>query len=274
MKKALLFFACAALCAPVFGKGKLKSDQKVPIIQFETMKVDFGQVIQGELPKAVFKFKNVGTGPLVVTYVEKVCGCAHLDWTKDAVAPGGNGEITLDYNSAERPGIFRRSVVVKTNMGKDKDIFLMIKGDVIPPVDKKALTSEKSSRTKADGNKAESSSKAKAKTTSSVGPKIDFNDEKHDFGKINSGDKADYEFTFTNNGNQPLVISDAQLSENIDGVKIEFPKEAIKPGATGKIHVSLETSKLNGRFNNSIVVKTNDFAAETKELVIKGKVQK
>jgi hypothetical protein len=52
----------------------------------------------------IFKFKNTGNIPLVISDARADCGCTVPTWTKDPVMPGQEGEIEVKYNSAGRGG--------------------------------------------------------------------------------------------------------------------------------------------------------------------------
>ncbi len=72
-------------------------------------------------------------------------------------------------------------------------------------------------------------------------PVMFFNDTKHDFGKINQGEKVSYSFLFKNTGGSDLVISSAQGS---CGCTIpSYPKEAIKAGQESKIDVIFDSGE-------------------------------
>jgi hypothetical protein len=100
-----------------------------PVITFETMKHDFGTFKEGEIHQFIFKFTNTGNAPLVVTEVEQPCGCTIPSWSKEPVMPGAKGEIRVIYNSKDRPGAFRKTLQVKSNMDTGKTpLMLLIKG--------------------------------------------------------------------------------------------------------------------------------------------------
>jgi hypothetical protein len=96
-----------------------------------------------------------------------------------------------------------------------------------------------------------------------------FKDLSHDFGSVTEGPDAVTEFTFKNNGNEPIVIEKAQPS---CGCTVpSFSKEPIPPGATGTINVAFHTKNHPNQFNKTITVVSN---AGTKVLTIKGNVEK
>ncbi|WP_025743796.1 DUF1573 domain-containing protein [Aquimarina pacifica] len=75
-------------------------------------------------------------------------------------------------------------------------------------------------------------------------PKMTFTELNHDFGIIKEGDIVEHQFSFTNTGEVPLVISNAKGSCGCTVPK--WPKEPIQPGATETLLVSFNS---NGKPN-------------------------
>jgi hypothetical protein len=97
-------------------------------------------------------------------------------------------------------------------------------------------------------------------------PAVTFAETTFDFGDIAQGDKVSHEFKFENTGAADLVISDAYGS---CGCTVpEFPKEAIKPGETGKIKVTFNSAGKHGRQQKKVTLVTNT-QAEKEYLQIK-----
>jgi hypothetical protein len=111
-----------------------------PNIKFDKMIFDFGTIHEGDVKNCTFRFTNTGNAPLLIIDVEKPCGCTIPSWTKAPVMPGQSGEIDVIYNSKERPGVFRKTLSVKTNIPayKDNPPILMIKGNALTPKEVKA----------------------------------------------------------------------------------------------------------------------------------------
>ncbi len=96
-----------------------------------------------------------------------------------------------------------------------------------------------------------------------------FKDAIHDFGTVSEGPDATCEFTFKNNGKEPIVIQKAQPS---CGCTVpSFSSEPVPPGATGTINVAYHTKGKPNAFTKTITVISN---AGTKVLTIKGNVEK
>jgi hypothetical protein len=100
------------------------------------------------------------------------------------------------------------------------------------------------------------------------GPSIAFAKKEHDFGKIIMGPKASVVFTFTNNGNEPVVLTDVKASCGCTTPK--WPTEPIAPGATAQIEAVYDTNGRPGYFEKTITV---FYAGKTEELKIKGNVE-
>jgi Protein of unknown function (DUF1573). len=103
-----------------------------------------------------------------------------------------------------------------------------------------------------------------------TGPVIDFKDKSHDFGTIKEDDgNVTCEFSFTNKGDAPLVISRVQASCGC--TTPDWSKEPIAPGKTGFVKATYAAKGRPGQFSKTITVYCN-----TKEgtviLNIKGNV--
>lgn len=108
----------------------------------------------------------------------------------------------------------------------------------------------------ADRVKAENVEEAAERDAQAVTyPELSFDKAEHDFGTIDQGTNVEHEFTFTNTGNAPLVITDANSS---CGCTVPtWTKEPIAPGETGEMLV-----KFNGSGQNQ-VTKTVTITANT-----------
>lgn len=105
-------------------------------------------------------------------------------------------------------------------------------------------------------------SAAVANTTANASnaPVMKFDKETHDFGKIKMGDKVVYDFKFTNTGKSPLIITDATATCGC--TKPEWPKDPIKPGESGAIHVTFDSSSKQGLQDKLITVTANTNPAQ------------
>ena len=107
------------------------SDEKVPVIQFDSSVVNFGTLAIGENFDHTFKFTNTGNAPLSLAQVAPSCGCTvPRNWTRDPIAPGASGEIAVTFNSKGNAGAVEKSITVLTNCIPSA-YKLLIKGNVL-----------------------------------------------------------------------------------------------------------------------------------------------
>jgi len=119
----------------------------------------------------------------------------------------------------------------------------------------------------AQTNQAETPTEAKEQTD---GPVMEFEKTTVDYGTIEQGSDPFRVFTFTNVGNEPLIISNAKGS---CGCTVPtYPKEPIMPGDKAEIKVRYDTNRV-GPFTKTVTLTTNE-ATPSKRLIIKGKVEK
>ena len=117
--------------------------------------------------------------------------------------------------------------------------------------------------------KAKAPADSKTAATKLEGAGIVFETETIDYGTIEHNADGARKFVFTNNGNKPLIISNAQGS---CGCTVPTtPKEPIAPGAKGEIGVKYATDRV-GAFTKTVTVTSNAEGQPTKVLTIKGTV--
>lgn len=113
------------------------------------------------------------------------------------------------------------------------------------------------------------------KTTTVAAPKVEgagmvFVSETIDYGTIAANSDGKREFVLTNNGNKPLIITNATGS---CGCTVPtFPKEPIAPGAKAVIGVKYDTSRAGQAFTKTVTITSNAAGTPSKTLTIKGNV--
>lgn len=105
--------------------------------------------------------------------------------------------------------------------------------------------------------------------TPSNAAEISFDEKVFDYGTITKGADGNHTFTFTNTGNNPLIIESVKSSCGCTVPK--KPKAPIAPGASGSIQVRYDTQRL-GVFRKTITVTTNAGTNSVVALKIKGTV--
>jgi hypothetical protein len=93
-------------------------------------------------------------------------------------------------------------------------------------------------------------------TLVSAQPSIKFNDTRHEFGKVLEGTFPTWVFSFVNNGNQELKLTDVKASCGCTSP--QWSREPIKPGDSGQVKVVFNSAGYAGRqFAKSVTVTTN-----------------
>lgn len=127
MKKILasVLFICMTV-------GVAVAQDKKAEITFEKLTHDFGTIKEADGPvSCTFKFKNTGTGMLVIYQAIASCGCTSPTFPKEPIKPGASGEIKVTYNgTGKRPGEFDKAITLRTNT-KEEIVRLKVKGTMI-----------------------------------------------------------------------------------------------------------------------------------------------
>jgi hypothetical protein len=112
----------AITAAPVVMDEREKQIAGMPktTIKFMDSLYNFGNIKEGDVVKHAFKFKNTGTAPLLIAKAEASCGCTVPTFSKEPIAPGGEGEIMVEFNSANKSGHQRKNVMVYSNAQMEK----------------------------------------------------------------------------------------------------------------------------------------------------------
>jgi hypothetical protein len=88
---------------------------RFPVMAIDTPSVDLGTITQGDTIMHVYNFKNTGNMPLVLSNVNASCGCTTPSYSKEPVAPGENGFITVKFNSKGKEGKLNKTVTAYAN---------------------------------------------------------------------------------------------------------------------------------------------------------------
>lgn len=116
-----------------------ESNSKGPYIQFDkkldhsngAITYDYGKIVKMGNGDCVFRFKNTGKTPLILTDVKASCGCTVPTWPQNSpIMPGKEGEIAIRYTRTSTLGQFNKSVTVTSN-AINGTVELRLKGEII-----------------------------------------------------------------------------------------------------------------------------------------------
>jgi len=101
-------------------------------------------------------------------------------------------------------------------------------------------------------------------------PKIQFNEETWDFGKVKQGDILTHEFVFKNIGEAPLSILKVRTSCGCTAALVSEQK--IAPGKEGRVKVTFNSGGYADRLVKSIYVDSDDPARPSAELTVSAEI--
>ena len=102
------------------------------------------------------------------------------------------------------------------------------------------------------------------------GAKISFTEMEHNYGTIQKGGNGDCEFTFKNEGNEPLILSNVKASCGC--TTPSYTQKPVMPGESGTIKVHYNTNNVGG-FSKTVTVTSNAVDNPRVVLRIKGNVK-
>ena len=131
MKKILflLFIGIASLQMNAQTEEEIKKDFTGPVFEFENEVIDYGDIAVNSDGNRVFKFKNIGKSPLIISNVKGSCGCTVPTKPEEPIMPGETGEIKVKY-ATNRIGPFSKTVTITSN-AYEPTVVLKIKGRVL-----------------------------------------------------------------------------------------------------------------------------------------------
>ena len=110
--KKILFMAVLFVCSLSSAMA-----QKQAEIKFDKMEHNFGTFAESQpVQKCTFTFTNTGDAPLVINQAVASCVCTVPSYTKEPIAPGKKGTISVTYNGKGKfPGHFKKTITVRSN---------------------------------------------------------------------------------------------------------------------------------------------------------------
>lgn len=111
---------------------------------------------------------------------------------------------------------------------------------------------------------------AEKKEMPAHGAQIRFEDVEHQYGTIVKGGNGDCQFTFWNDGDEPLILQGVRASCGCTTPK--YTQKPVMPGQKGVIDVHYNTNNVGG-FSKTVTVTSNAVNSERVVLRIKGTVK-
>lgn len=88
------------------------------------------------------------------------------------------------------------------------------------------------------------------------GPVIQWEEKTYDFGEIEQGSTVEHTYKFTNVGNEPLIITNVQVTCGCTTPK-GWPRDPIMPGGKAEITVAFNSTGKMGKVDKTVTVVSN-----------------
>ncbi len=109
----------------------MKDSTKFTTIQWQDSAVNFGTKKMGDIVNITFHCTNTGNKPLYLFDVRPGCGCTLVDYTKQPIKPGDQGEIEARFDTKKsHPGTVHKNIFVHTNTSNNTPPYLSFSGVV------------------------------------------------------------------------------------------------------------------------------------------------
>lgn len=200
---------------------------------------DFGNIPEGQTVIHNFIIVNTGGDVLKLGQVISSCGCTAAEPEKKELKPGESTTMKVEFNSVGRAGKQVKQISVSSNDPVTPRVKFVISGNVVDAV---------------------------TFAGQATGPKIIFEKNQHDFGKIYEGKIVEYTFKFKNAGKGVLNIKDVKTTCGCTAAVVTGKK--LKPGEEGSIKIEFDSSNRFGRTSRNIIVSSNDPDEAIKTLTI------
>ena len=99
-------------------------------IEWDSFAKDFGIIDYGDSVLVRFRFKNTGVHPLFLSSVRPSCGCTVPVYPKNAVMPGEENELIVNFHSIGQADIIHKTILVTSNTLNGVKHLLTISGRV------------------------------------------------------------------------------------------------------------------------------------------------
>jgi hypothetical protein len=104
--------------------------QTGPEIKIAQQEIDFGRVNQGDKVMREFVVTNTGDKELILNRIAPSCGCTAAAVTSPTIKPGSSEKIRVTFDTAGMFGDKIKSVHLFTNIDKNPEVVLRLKGFV------------------------------------------------------------------------------------------------------------------------------------------------
>jgi uncharacterized protein DUF1573 len=104
---------------------------KLPVVEFDKMVHDFGNISDAEKVETTFTIKNTGEADLIIINAQGSCGCTVPDYPKEPVKPGESAPMKVTFDPHGKTGNVEKTVTLTTN-SKEGSEKVTVKASITP----------------------------------------------------------------------------------------------------------------------------------------------
>lgn len=185
---------------------------------------DFGEVPEGPPVSLTAVLENTGDADVTIKNVWTHCACTDSELGKQTLKPREKTTLKITYNTADRPGIFKKDITIETDIVGHEEVEMEVVGTV----------------------------------KEAPGAKILVTPRKIDAGNLKKGSSTKLTMDVRNDGTLPLVIR--KITERATGlVFYDGVKQGdilIGAGETRRLELEYKTAK-SGPFTDVLIIDSN-----------------
>lgn len=186
-------------------------------LEVDPARVDMGEVRQGARVERVFRLRNSGDAPLVISQVKTSCGCTAALPSQTTFAAGETGELRAIFDSRGFSGPVRKSIYLYSTDPARPAIEIVMQGKVIPLLEARPSI-------------------------------VELND-------LAVGVQRELPILVTNRGDQPLLIR--QVDVMVPSSTVPFAVQRVPPGHSVVLRLLITPTTPGARLNGYLVVHTD-----------------
>jgi hypothetical protein len=184
----------------------------------DEMDFNAGDVQQGCVISHEFIIKSAGSDPLTLKVKSCTCGGVKYE-APSSIAPGKTDKIRVSIPTKYLKGSYQKDVLIETNDPEKKEIHFTIRATV--------------------------------QEILSITPHSII------FGRVKTGSSETREISITNNGKEPVTISQIEINPGVDITISPQGKTILQPGQTLKVTATFKPGKDLREINTLILIKTD-----------------
>ncbi len=108
--------------------------QNTSLLEFDRTRLDLGRVLEGQIKKFTFTYKNPKSASITIRKVETSCGCTAAVPKPHILAPGATGTLSIEFDSTGRSGKWTGYIKIFDQDPPNGLSIIHLQAEVVPEV--------------------------------------------------------------------------------------------------------------------------------------------